>query len=73
MTLKRYTTSHGTMCDAAEVADLEIKHQELKIASAKLVYLLGMTPIKGNVRELTALCHIVLQLIVIPKGGTNEQ
>lgn len=23
--LKRYTTSHGTMCDAAEVADLEKK------------------------------------------------
>ena len=29
MTLKRYTTSHGTMCDAAEVADLEALNAEM--------------------------------------------
>ena len=29
MTLKRYTTSHGTMCDAAEVADLESLNAEM--------------------------------------------
>lgn len=73
--LKRYTTSHGTMCDAAEVADLEIKHKELKIASAELVFLLGMTRIKGSEHELHELavsCNKVLQLILKAKGGTIE-
>ena len=32
MTLKRYTTSHGTMCDAAEVADLEKQLEAYKDA-----------------------------------------
>lgn len=73
MTLKRYTTSHGTMCDAAEVADLEFKLQELKIASAELVTLLGLKPIESNMHELTLQCKKVLQLIRIAGGQTNEQ
>lgn len=35
--LKRYTTSHGTMCDSADVADLEASHAELLEASEAIV------------------------------------
>ena len=37
MKLQRHTTSHGTMCDSAEVADLEAKCAELEARHAMLI------------------------------------
>ena len=37
MKLQRYTTSHGTMCDAAEVADLEALNAELVDAATDIL------------------------------------
>lgn len=40
--LKRHTTSHGIMCDAAEVADLEAKCAELEAKCAELLEVLRL-------------------------------
>lgn len=79
MKLERHTTSHGTMCDAAEVADLEAKcaeleskcaelkakHEQLRAASFELVFAVGLTPFSGDfpATELTRICNAVLALV----------
>ena len=70
MTLKRYTTSHGTMCDAAEVADLEALNAEMLDIIEDLEHCSDYwseyyVPI-GIVDRMRA-------VIVKAKGGTNEQ
>lgn len=70
MTLKRYTTSHGTMCDAAEVADLESLNTEM------LEILESLEHCSDYWSEYYVPIGIVDKMrsvIAQAKGGTNEQ
>ena len=70
MTLKRYTTSHGTMCDAAEVADLEALNAEM------LDIIEGFEHCSDYWSEYYVPIGIVERMknvIAKAKGGTNEQ
>ena len=70
MTLKRHTTSHGTMCDAAEVADLE------NIACEMLDIIEALEHCSDYWSEYYVPIGIVDRMravIAKAKGGTNEQ